>query len=65
MIMQHGSQAREKLEETEYTLVGWPSPGVILLQDSAGKQEEWVANNHFAGYVIEVGGVGYEFVTSL
>lgn len=60
-----GSQSRELLSETEYTVAGrldgHSSDGVIL-KDADGKYELWVPNNHYAGYVIDIDGVGHEFV---
>jgi len=57
-----GSQKRETLNESGYKLIriaGYTA----LLQDSDGKKELWRENDNFAGYVIEVNGKGYEFVS--
>jgi len=66
MIKRFGSQSREPIEESEYSLLRKLDQGeVILLDKTNGHQELWSQNNNFAGYVIEIDGIGYEFVTSL
>ena len=55
-----GSQHRETLKESGYTLVG-RFKGAVILQDFDGKQELWYANDDHAGYTIQVGRWGYEF----
>ena len=63
-----GSQARERLEDTDYRLVKtWPDieRGHIILEDDTGKRELWFLNDHHAGYTIEIDGRGYEFARSL
>lgn len=60
-MKQYGSQVRETLAESGYKLVG-RKPGTVILEDASGKQEIWYANNHHAGYTIQVGRWGYEFV---
>jgi len=63
-----GSQIREPLEESGYELAGYldnaKDIAVLKSIDKAdkGKMEIWTRNDHFAGYVIELHGVGYEFV---
>ena len=32
-----------------------------ILSDNTGKRELWAENDHFAGYVIEINGKGFEF----
>lgn len=78
----HGSQIRERIEETlykikhidEHTVVGvdghyeghWPSSREAVLENSeTGEQELWIECDDFAGYVIVIKGVGFEFVRSL
>ncbi len=57
---------REAIEETEYRLV---SPdlegGVILEEKDSGNRSLWFSSDDFAGYVVEIDGVGYEFVRSI
>jgi hypothetical protein len=66
MIRQIGSQAREPLEDTEYEVYQGPNEdGEIILIDESEKKELWVQREDFAGYVVEIDGIGYEFVTSL
>lgn len=37
---------------------------MVLLQDTSNDRFElWQKNDHFAGYVIEIDGVGYEFIS--
>ena len=75
-----GSQKREKIEDTNYTVqfmdehlvlsahgvkrmeVG---PDAVLLNKETGIAELWTQRDDFAGYVIEIDGIGYEFVRSL
>jgi hypothetical protein len=57
-----GSQKRETLNEAQYTFVKRVGPRVIVLADEDGKLEVWIANNNHAGYTIQVGRWGYEFV---
>jgi len=59
-----GSQTRESYSEAGYRIIRLYK-GEALLEDSTGKKELWVRNNHFAGYVVEIAGVGYEFVESI
>jgi len=60
-----GSQTRETLAESGYSLIGRIDVNEVILQDSAdsgGKPELWTQRDDFAGYVIEIDGIGYEFV---
>jgi len=59
-----GSQVREDYRDAGYEFISL-SGDELILEDSGGKQELWVKNNWFPGYVIEFQGVGYEFVTSI
>ena len=66
MIKQIGSQARERIEQTEYRCESFdPSYDSTVLVDSVGKRELWFKNDHYAGYTIEIEGIGYEFARSL
>lgn len=56
-----GSQLRETLAESGYRLVGRPGPGQVILEDAEGKKELWYANDHHAGYTVQVGRWGYEY----
>lgn len=65
MITQRGSQSREPLADTDYKFICFTEPATALLEDKiTGRRELWVENDHYAGYVIEIDGKGYEFVTS-
>lgn len=62
MTIRHfGSQSRERIEETDYILVEHLEDGQVVLADG-DVLELWVKNDGFAGYTIEIGGIGYEFV---
>lgn len=80
MIKHIGSQIREPIEETEYKIqfrdehlvlseTGAAQfedgPEVVLLNTITGKEELWVERDHFAGYVVEIDGKGFEFVRTL
>lgn len=65
-----GSQKRESLKDANYMFhkdEGEHSEGcgVILRNVLSGKLEYWMKNDHYAGYVIEIDGVGYEFLREL
>lgn len=55
---------REKLEDTEYRLLGRidAENSVILEDKDNGKRELWVRNNDNPSYTIVIDGCGYEFV---
>jgi hypothetical protein len=57
-----GSQKRELLSESGMTLYKKLPKGEVQLKDRNGNLELWVLNDHYAGYVIEIDGKGYEFV---
>jgi hypothetical protein len=61
IMRQIGSQIRETLEDAGYTIINQGPEGIIL-EEADGKRELWVERDDFAGYVVEVNGVGYEFV---
>jgi len=67
MTQQIGSQHREQIEETDYKV--WEhvegSDEIILQDTETLNLEYWHRNDDFAGYVVEVDGVGYEFARSL
>jgi hypothetical protein len=62
-----GSQKRETIEEAGLTVVNYDTETrELTVRDSGeGKLELWAENDHFAGYVIEYMGKGYEFVRPL
>lgn len=57
-----GSQTREKIEDTSYEICQVYKNTAILMNMETGITEVWTKNDHFAGYVIEINGIGYEFV---
>ena len=60
-----GSQKRENIYEAGYEAVTLTANTVTLKDLETGKLELWGLNDHFAGYVVEFAGNGYEFITSL
>lgn len=61
-----GSQNRGKLTNSGMCFVRRESSTEVVLRDQhTGVEELWVERDNYAGYVIEVDGVGYEFVRSL
>ena len=63
-----GSQNRETLTENgDYRFVKFLDnrASVVLENLGDGKMELWTENDHFAGYVLEIDDVGYEFVRTL
>ena len=58
-------EKRDKIENTEFTLISIDGTIAILYNEEEKKHEEWVENNNFAGYTIEINGTGYEFVRTL
>jgi hypothetical protein len=66
-----GSPNRETLEEANMKLVSKlvsrSSYKSVILQDEVGQKSLWGQNGHYAGYgyVVEVDGVGYEFICSV
>lgn len=64
-----GCQIRETLEEVGMRLVELrgtsPNREAVLQDDSVGYTELWSEKDDFAGYVIEIEGVGYEFVRTI
>ena len=62
-VLQAGSQLRELIAESGYELVAEFYGGLAILRDTiSNKLEVWQANDDFAGYVVVLDGVGYEFV---
>lgn len=69
-MKQIGNQARELLSDSGMELLhdeGEHSEdcGVILKNTTNGDYELWVKNDRYAGYVIEIEGVGYEFIQTV
>ncbi len=60
-----GSQKRESLKESGYKVLRRSKDEAVLEDRETGKAELWIANDDFAGYVIEIAGVGHEFARSL
>ena len=60
------SQVRETLEESGCSLVALtPHDGEVILKDNDLKTfQVWQRRDDYAGYVIVINGVGYEFVRS-
>jgi hypothetical protein len=62
-MKQIGSQMREPLNESGHVFVERRGPEVILYDGE--NYSLWVARDDFAGYVIEIDGVGCEFISTL
>ncbi len=61
-----GSQIREDITKDDtYTLVEDHDNNdgeIIVFNKVTQKQEIWIENDQYAGYVLVVNGIGYEFV---
>jgi len=67
-VRQIGSQRREKIEDTDMELAYRVSPQDVILKDKTDPRlphEHWTLSDDYAGYVIEIDGKGYEFVSSV
>ncbi len=60
-----GSQVRERIEETDYKLISVHLNGKTALLNNNGACELWALSDDFAGYVIEINGQGFEFVSTI
>jgi hypothetical protein len=60
-----GSQLREPIEDTCLSVFIKDHKRAILVDTETGIFEEWALNDHFSGYVVEINGKGYEFVSTL
>ena len=58
-------QVRESLEKAGFELVEKNGDEVILKEIETLNLELWVKSDDAAGYVVEIDGIGYEFVSSL
>ena len=66
MIKQYGSQTREPLNESGYKLVETrDGQKDAILENTLNWRELWTKSDDFSGYVIDIFGIGYEFVMSL
>ena len=69
MITRVGSQIREPIEDTEYLVDFLDEPGIyrsaFLINTATDKREHWTQNDDYAGYVIVIDGVGFEFLGEL
>ncbi|KKN21281.1 hypothetical protein LCGC14_0927120 [marine sediment metagenome] len=63
-MKQIGSQIREELSESGYKLVDTMHGQLDAILENENGQELWSKSDDFAGYVIEIFGIGYEFVMS-
>ncbi len=62
-MKQIGSQMRETLKEANYSIYDKDFPDEIILQDNnTGIYELWAPNDDYAGYVIEINGIGHEYI---
>ena len=57
-----GSQIRDTLKESGYRVVKRISGKQVVLREIGEERcELWFKNDHFAGYTIEISGIGYEY----
>jgi len=64
-IRKIGSQVRQPIEESEYSIYErWGVNEVLLIDIETGRVELYAQNDHYAGHVIEIEGKGYEFLSS-
>jgi hypothetical protein len=61
-MKQRGSQFCETLEESEYIIAGRVEDSAILQDLTDGHYDLYVENDDYAGHVIVIDGIGYEFV---
>jgi hypothetical protein len=59
-----GSQTRSTLLEEGLTVHNRLNDTNVILADENGSFALYVANNDYSGHVVEIDGIGYEFVTS-
>ncbi len=62
-MKQIGSQRRETLDEAGYNLIRRNDGFVLLENKGTGILELWSRQDDFAGYVVEIAGLAYEFVS--
>ena len=60
-----GSQFRQTLEQAGYKVHVLYNDGYALLWNENDKLELWQRNDCYAGWVIAIRGIGYEFVRSI
>lgn len=55
---------RQSLKESGYKLIMANGNGAVL-EDKYGTREFWQQNDDYAGYVIEIFGIGYEYINNV
>jgi hypothetical protein len=60
-----GSQTRSTIEEEGLSLHQWLNNADVILSDDHGNFAMYTKNDNYAGHVVEIDGIGYEFVSSL
>ena len=58
-----GSQRRSTLKEEGYSLVALVEESAIV-RNPCEEEELWTKNDNGAGFILDINGVGYEYVTS-
>ena len=61
-MKRRGSQVRESLQEAGYKVAHQNSEYALLEDVDTGRLELWAQRDDFAGYVVEINGLGYELV---
>lgn len=65
MARQIGSQYRATPQEEGYSIVDRPDPDTIIFHNfTTNEFELWAKRDDFDGFVLEVDGIGYEFIRS-
>ena len=54
-LVRRGSQTRQRIEDSEYEVVRWIDGRKVILRDKDnGREELYVENDHFAGFVVVI-----------
>jgi hypothetical protein len=56
-----GSQIRERISETRYVVESVHDGQATIRDTETGQRERWYANDHHAGYTLQIGRWGYEY----
>jgi len=61
-----GSQTREDIKDAPYVFKEYlEDQDVVLFNCVTSKRELWTRNDSYAGYVVVIEGIGYEFCKTL
>ena len=66
MATYQGSQIRETLKEANYSLFATLDEDTVIVRDNENMVlEVYAKNNDYSGHVLEINGIGYEFVRTV